>query len=183
MKKILMILGVLVLLSNTSFSQLYVCENGKARFYSETPVENIEGISNSVISVVSILNNQVQYKIPMTSFVFKWSLMQDHFNENYVESGKYPNAIFKGKINESIDWTKDGTYDITATGVLSIHGVDKTITEKGTLTISKGTFTIKNSFPVMLSDYKVEIPNLVKDKIRERQDVTVECIYKPYVKK
>ena len=178
-----MILGVLVLLSNTSFSQLYVCENGKARCYSETPVENIEGISNSVISVVSILNNQVQYKIPMTSFVFKWSLMQDHFNENYVESGKYPNAIFKGKINESIDWTKDGTYDITATGVLSIHGVDKTITEKGILIISKGTFTIKNSFSILLSDYKVEIPNLVKDKIRERQDVTVECTYKPYVKK
>ena len=61
--------------------------------------------------------------------------------------------------------------------------MDKTITEKGVLVISKGTFTIKNSFPVMLSDYKVEIPNLVKEKIRERQDVTVECTYKPYVKK
>jgi polyisoprenoid-binding protein YceI len=183
MKKILMILGVLVLLSNTSFSQLYVCENGKARFYSETPVENIEGISNSVISAINIANNQVQYKIPMTSFVFKWALMQDHFNENYVESGKYPYATFKGKINESIDWTKDGSYDISATGVLNIHGIDKTITEKGTLIISKGVVTIKNSFSVMLSDYNVEIPNLVKDKIRERQDITVDCTYKPYVKK
>lgn len=178
-----MILGVLVLLSNTSFSQLYVCENGKARFYSETPVENIEGTSNSVISAINIANNQVQYKIPMTSFVFKWALMQDHFNENYVESGKYPYATFKGKINESIDWTKDGSYDISATGVLNIHGIDKTITEKGTLIISKGVVTIKNSFSVMLSDYNVEIPNLVKDKIRERQDITVDCIYKPYVKK
>ena len=178
-----MILGVLVLLSNTSYSQLFVCANGKARFYSETPVENIEGISNSVVSAINTTNNNIQYKIPMTSFVFKWSLMQDHFNENYVESGKYPNATFKGKINETIDWTKDGVYEVTSTGVLNIHGIDKTVTEKGTVTISKGTINVKSSFPVMLSDYNVEIPNLVKDKIRERQDVAIDCNYTPYVKK
>ena len=78
MKRILFIIGVLVLLTNTSFSQLYVCENGKARFYSETPVENIEGISNNMVSVINTSNNQIQYKVSMTSFVFKWSLMQDH---------------------------------------------------------------------------------------------------------
>ena len=172
-----------MLLSNTSYSQLFVCANGKARFYSETPVENIEGISNSVVSAINTTNNNIQYKIPMTSFVFKWSLMQDHFNENYVESGKYPNATFKGKINETIDWTKDGVYEVTSTGIMNIHGVDKTVTEKGTVTISKGTINVNSSFPVMLSDYNVEIPSLVKDKIRERQDVTIDCSYTPYVKK
>ena len=112
MKKLLLILGVLALGASTSFSQVIVCKNGTISFFQETTVEDIDGRSNKLVSVIDTKTNIIAYKIEMTSFLFEKSLMQDHFNENYVESGKYPYTVFKGQINETIDWTKDGTYPI-----------------------------------------------------------------------
>jgi polyisoprenoid-binding protein YceI len=117
----------------------------------------------------------------MKSYKFEKPLMQEHFNEKYVESDKYPNATFKGKINETIDFTKDGTYNITATGILTIHGVDKNRTEKGILTIKGDQLTLNTSFEVNLVDHNIEVPKLVVAQIAKTIKVTNTCTFTPYV--
>jgi polyisoprenoid-binding protein YceI len=182
MKKLLLILGVLALGASTSFSQVIVCKNGNISFFQETSVENIDGRSTRLVSVIDTKTNIIAYKVEMTSFQFEKSLMQDHFNENYVESGKYPYTVFKGQINETIDWTKDGTYPITATGMMTMHGVTKTITEKGTLTIRNGEVTISNNFNIKFTDYGVEIPSLLIKQLSDTVEVTINCTYVPLKK-
>ena len=103
--------------------------------------------------------------------------MQDHFNENYIESGKYPYSSYIGVINEKIDWTKDGVYDITSTGKLSMHGVTKEVTEKGKLSIRNGEITIANLFIIKFTDYGVEIPKLLIKDLSESVEVNINCMY------
>lgn len=177
MKKLLTVLGVLVLLTNTSFAQIHLCKNGNISFFQETSVEDIDARSTKLLSVLNTENNMIAYKVDMQSFLFEKSLMQDHFNENYVESGKYPTAVFKGVINEKIDWTKDGTYDITSTGDMVMHGVTKRITEKGKLTIKNGELSISNFFTIKFTDYGVEIPSLLSKQLAESVEVTINCTY------
>ncbi len=94
--------------------------------------------------------------------------MEEHFNENYLESEKFPNAIFKGKIQESIDWTKVGTYDVSAKGILTIHGVSKERILNGKVTIDKNKIVLNSDFDVMLVDHKIDVPKLVFAKIAEK---------------
>ena len=166
-----------MLCASTSFSQVIVCKNGNISFFQETPVEDIDGRSTKLVSVIDTKTNIIAYKVEMTSFQFEKSLMQDHFNENYVESGKYPYTVFKGQITEAIDWTKDGTYQITAIGMLNMHGVTKTITEKGNLNIRNGEVTLHNVFTIKFTDYGVEIPSLLIRQLSNTVEVTVNCGY------
>lgn len=182
MKKLLVILGVLVLLTNTSFSQIYLCKNGNISFFQETSVEDIEARSSRLLSILNTENNMIVYKVDMESFIFEKSLMRDHFNENYVESGKYPTALFRGMINEKIDWSKDGEYNITSIGDMTMHGVSKRITEKGKLTIKNGEINITNYFTIKFTDYDVKIPSLLTKQLAESVEVSINCIYIKKVK-
>ena len=109
--------------------------------------------------------------------------MQEHFNEKYMESDKYPRATYKGKINENIDWSKNGVYQVSSTGVLNIHNVEKIYTEKGTLTIKDGVFTIEGSFNVKTADHNIEIPTIVVSKIAEVINVKHKSELSPYTPK
>ena len=109
--------------------------------------------------------------------------MQEHFNENYMESAKYPNAKFSGKINEKVDYTKNGEYKVTCTGTLTIHGVAQPTTISGTLKINEGKVHLDSKFAVKLKDFKIEVPKLVFQNIAESIDVTMTATYSPYVKK
>lgn len=109
--------------------------------------------------------------------------MQEHFNENYIESDKYPKAIFKGKINEKIDFTKNGTYDISATGDFTLHGVTKARTLKGKLTVNQGSLNITTDFDVALADHKIEVPQIVFVKVAQVIKVKNKYNYIPYVAK
>ena len=171
-----------MLCASTSFSQVIVCKNGNISFFQETPVEDIDGRSTKLISVIDTKTNIIAYKVEMTTFIFEKALMQDHFNENYIESSKYPYAIFKGQINEPIDWTKDGNYQITSTGMLNMHGVTKTITEKGTLNIRNGQVALHNVFTIKFTDYGVEIPSLLIKQLSDTVEVTINCTYAPLKK-
>ena len=105
--------------------------------------------------------------------------MQEHFNENYVESEKYPKAIFKGKIEDEVDFTKAGTYNVTITGTMSLHGVEKQVTTKGILIIEKGGLKLSTKFDMVPEEYNIPIPGAVRDKIAEKMEVTVKSAYKP----
>lgn len=181
MKKVFFL--CLVLCTAAVYAQpVYVCNNGEVTFYSKTPLEDIDAVSNSLNSIYNTSSNEIVFVVQMTSFKFKKAMMQDHFNEKYVESDKYPKASYKGKINETVDVTKDGTYDVTTTGTLTIHGVDKPRTEKGKLTVKDGVISIQSEFKVALKEFNIEIPKLVMQNIAEVVDVNFSATYEPYKK-
>ncbi len=109
--------------------------------------------------------------------------MQEHFNENYMETPKYPNASFRGKINEKIDYKKDGVYKVTCTGKLNMHGVDQLRTIDGTITVKGNEVVLDSQFFVKTVDHKIDVPKVVFEKIAENIKVTVNAKYAPYVKK
>ena len=109
--------------------------------------------------------------------------MEEHFNENYMESEKYPKASFKGVINETLDWTSDTVAEVTATGTFELHGVTREVTEKGTLKIVGDKINLVVVFNIVLADYKIRIPKVVTKNIAEVIKVNIECDFVPYVKK
>ncbi|MDF3077295.1 MAG: YceI family protein [Sphingobacteriaceae bacterium] len=179
------LLGIILLIFSPlaqSSSSLYVCKAVKAVIYSEAPIENIEATSVKGFSVIDLNKSEVQFNIPIKSFQFKKSLMQEHFNENYLESDKYPNAQFKGKIRESIDPTKEGNYPVTVTGDLDVHGVKKNRTIPGVIRIKDNSVTITSKFNVLCKDHNIDIPQLVFQNIAESIQVTVSGTFSAYKK-
>lgn len=178
--KLLMICVGLVI-SQNSFAQIYKSKkNGvKVSFFSETPIENIS--AENVNANALIIKDSVVFKIPNKSFIFPKALMQEHFNENYMESDKYPNSTFRGQINEKVDFTKDGTHQVTCTGKINIHGVEKIVTLKGTITIKGNEITLNSTFDVRLDDHKIERPKVVMQNIAEVIRVKVDAQFNPYV--
>lgn len=182
MKKVILSLFS-VLIAAQAYSQIYVSRDCEISFISVTPVEDISAVNKKTIPFINTQNGEIQMKIAMSSFIFEKPLMQEHFNENYVESEKYPFAIFKGKFNEDIDFKKDGVYDVTVTGVLDLHGVEKTRTFGGTVEVKGETVTINSQFKIVFDDHKIVIPSLQAAVIPPYTDVTIHAVFNPYQKK
>jgi polyisoprenoid-binding protein YceI len=152
-------------------------------FYSKSPLEDIDAISKKVTVVIKTTTNDIQFAVPMISFKFHQALMEEHFNENYVESTKYPTCIFKGKIVEQIDYTKDGENKVTVKGTLDLHGVTKEIEVTGTITIKGQEIIVSSSFKIKIADYNIKVPSLYVQNIAELVDVKVNATLEPFVKK
>jgi polyisoprenoid-binding protein YceI len=145
-------------------------------------MEDIEAKTANATSIITTAKNDILFMIQVKSFTFKSSLMQEHFNENYMESDKFPESKFIGKINESIDWKKDGTYNVTVTGKLNMHGVDKDRTIPGTISIKSGVITVASQFDVACKEHNIQIPSVVTEKIAEFVNVKVSGSYNLYVR-
>jgi len=154
---------------------MLIARNAQVSFFSETPLENISGLNKNVTAILNTKSNDIAVKMQVAQFEFPNKLMQEHFNENYLESDKYPVASFTGKIQEKVDFGKEGTQTITAKGMLNMHGVAKERTLTGKLTITKTGATLACDFTVPLTDHKIEIPKLVFEKIAEV--ITVKANY------
>ncbi|MCD6019548.1 MAG: hypothetical protein K0S53_2669 [Bacteroidetes bacterium] len=152
-------------------------------FYSKSPLEDIEATNKKAVIVLRTTTNDIQFGVPMISFKFPKPLMEEHFNENYVESEKYPTCTFKGKINETIDYTKDGEHKVTAKGTMNLHGVSKEVEASGTLTIKGKEITIVSAFKIRVADYNIKVPSLYVQNIAEVIDVKVNAVLEPYEKK
>lgn len=176
-----LVIGFLCANALTTYSQKYIDRAGKASFFSKAPLENIEAHTNQALSMVDMKSGDIVASVLMKSFQFEKALMQEHFNENYVESDKYPKASFKGKVAgiEKLDLSKEGTVVLDVTGDLTIHGETKPVQTKAEFTIKNGTLSAKSKFPVAVKDHKIEIPKLVVNNIAEVVDVTVEFQYSP----
>jgi hypothetical protein len=184
MKKIIPFVSLigLLFLSHNSFAQLMKSDKSTVSFYSKTPLEDIDAKNTSVVSVMNTTSKELQIQVVAKGFVFKSALMQEHFNENYMESEKYPVSTFKGKINEEVDFIKEGITKVTATGKLTLHGVTKEITITGTVTIKGTALTIDAKFPVKLEDYDIKVPSLYVKNIAEVIDVTMSTTLLPFKK-
>lgn len=177
-----MILATALLLSVMSFAQdKFYTKTGKISFYSKAPMEEIEGKNKTVTAVVDSKTGALQFAVQMKGFEFEKQLMQQHFNENYVESDKFPKAEFKGVItdNSDINYEKDGTYTAKVKGKLTIHGVTRDVETSGTLKVNGGKIDASTTFNVLISDYNIKIPSIVKDKVSNSIRITVDCDLEP----
>jgi hypothetical protein len=165
------------------YADAYVCQKGKINFFSKSALENIDATSNTAVCVLNTKSKKVYTKVKQTSFTFKDKLMQEHFNENYMESEKYPFSVLDMVIAEDIDFTKDGTYDVTLKGTLEMHGVKQDREIKGKLTIKNGQPANGNAeFMVKLADHKIRIPSVVGANIAEDVKVTVDFNFEKFHK-
>ncbi len=172
---------VLLLLNIPADAQRYLTKTGHIHFYSHTPMEDIKADNNQVASVLDLSTGEIVFQALIKSFKFQRALMEEHFNENYLESDKYPRSTFKGKITDPspAQLSKPGKYDVTVEGELNLHNVTKNIEVKGTLEIGTGTIAANAVFNLIPSDYNIEIPSVVRDNIAKSIEVTVNMNYAP----
>jgi polyisoprenoid-binding protein YceI len=175
-------IAVTILLSHSVMAQLMKGDKSTVSFYSKTPLEDIDAKNTSIVSVMNTATKDIQIQVVAKGFVFKSALMQEHFNENYMESEKFPISTFKGKINEAVDFAKDGVTKVTASGKLIMHGVSKEITISGTVTVKGEAVTVDAKFPVKLEDYEIKVPSLYVKNIAEVIDVTMSSTLLPFKK-
>jgi len=163
------------------YENAYVCTNGKIHFFSAALTGDIEARSNSAVCVINTKTNKVFAKVRQTSFNFREKLMQEHFNENYMETDKFPYATLDMSIVERPDYSKDGTFDITLKGTLEMHGVKVVREIKGTLVIKNGEpVSATATFTAKLSEYKIKIPNILGANITDQVKVDVEFAFDKY---
>lgn len=156
---------------------------GVISFFSKAPLEDIEAVNKKVTVVMKTSTNDVQFGVTMLNFKFSKPLMEEHFNENYVESEKYPTCTFKGKISESVDYTKDGNHKVNAKGTLTLHGVSKEVDIPGTLTVKGNTIILNTKFKLKVADYNIKVPSMYVQNIAEEVEITVDATLEPFEKK
>ena len=171
----------LFLVSFANAQERFLTKKGMISFFSETPIENIEAQNNQVLSIVDATSGKMAIAILMKSFMFKKALMQEHFNENYVESDKYPKATFKGDV---LDFDKMGAIETTASikGNLTMHGVTNETTIEAVIKRKVDLIEMTGDFFINLSDFDVKIPSIVKNKISQKIKVSFRFQHKPYKK-
>jgi polyisoprenoid-binding protein YceI len=162
-------------------AQKFITRSGRISFTSIAPLEDIEGKNKSVIAAVDSKTGAVQFSVTMKGFEFEKSKMQEHFNENYVESDKYPKAEFKGAItnNKDINYSKPGTYNAKVNGKLTLHGVTKAVSANGTITVLNDGVQVSSTFSITVADYKISIPAAVKNKVAKTVKVVVDAKLDP----
>lgn len=182
MKKVVFFIG-LIGLSITSMAQKYMTQSGTIKFYSETPVENIEAVNNQVSTVLNAENGELVFSLLIKAFVFEKALMQEHFNEKYMESDQFPKSTFKGKINDfSLDKLSAKFTDFNVVGELTIHGVTKEIEITAKMKMSGDKIIANSIFHVEVADYEIKIPSTVRENIAKTIEITVDAEYEPYGK-
>ena len=179
MKKIILVIA-LASCASGAFAQKYMTRTGKISFSATTPKspEKIEAVNNEVASILDAKTGDFVFQSLIKSFKFERALMQEHFNENYMESDKFPKAEFKGKISNTgdVNFAKDGTYNVTVKGKLTIHGVTQDVAVPGTITVKGKDATAKAKFQVVLKSYGIDVPGAVADKLAKEAAITIDAV-------
>ena len=148
-------------------SNTFSSKNSQITFFSSTPLENIQAKTQKVAAAINLDNGEVIFKVKINTFEFAKKLMQEHFNENYMESDKYPSAEFKGVIQNIQQVKGNGTYQVEVKGSLLIHGIKKDYTTKATLVLNNSELSTLATFDVKLEDHQIKIPSVVGKNIAE----------------
>ncbi len=171
---------VLLFICTSVVGQKYISEKSNIVFFSSALLEDIEARNEKAKSVFDADNGDFVFSIPVNQFQFAKSLMQEHFNEKYMESDKYPKITFRGNV---LDFEKGvENNDVWAEGKLEIHGVKRNVKILGNLIFKSEKLIIKSKFIVKLEDYEIQIPSLLFQNIAEEVEVTVNFEYKRYEK-
>jgi polyisoprenoid-binding protein YceI len=173
MRKIISILSFIICCTQAK-SQVFTTRTGFIGFYSKTPLEDIKAENNQVYAAIDAMKKNIAFTLLMKGFIFTKELMQEHFNENYVESDKYPKATFSGACSGDMDLSKDGTYQVVIKGELNLHGITKPIETTAQLDVKKDHIKGSSVFKIKPEDYNISIPGIVRDKIANEIDVKVQ---------
>ena len=172
----LLLLASLLAIAETTLAQRYRVATSQVSFFSEAPMEDIEAHTQQATGLFDAASSEIAFVVPIRSFQFEKSLMQEHFNENYLESEKYPNATFEGKL-DGFQAESKGKQTVTARGKFTIHGVTRDVEIPGEVFRDKDTWQMKAMFPVKLEEYKIRIPKVVFYNIAETVEVNVQFTY------
>jgi hypothetical protein len=175
MKKITTLLAIILFTATLANAQKYMTKGGTIKFFSDTPMEKIEAVNRQVNSALDFATGNFVFKVLIRGFEFEKALMQEHFNENYMESEKFPNSTFSGKITnfKDVNLGKDGLYKVVVEGDLSMHGVTNKVKVNGTIEVKGGSVAGKATFNVAPKDYNISIPQAVIKNISEAIQVDV----------
>ncbi len=169
---------LIVFASGQAIGQKYIIEKAFVSFFSDAAIEDITADNKKASSIFNESTGEVVYSIPINEFQFEKSLMQEHFNEKYMESDRYPKSTFQGKL-QGYNPDGKGPQQVKATGKLTIHGVTKDVEIPGTIEKTGNRISMKSKFIVKLEDHKIAIPQLLWQNIAEQVEVTVDFLYKP----
>ena len=167
---------IILLLATSTFAQRYITKTGHIWFYSEAPLETIVAHNKQVNAALDTKTGAIVFKVLMKSFIFEKALMQEHFNENYVESDQFPNATFQGIVTNAkdIDFGKQGTYQAEIAGELTIHGTTNKVNANGTFNIQSDIIHGNSKFNIRIADYDISIPGAVTGKIADEVELNVD---------
>lgn len=183
MKKIMFCLMSFLILKTVTAQDKYFTKSGKIVFDATSPKspENILGVNKTATCVLDTKTGNVQFAVLMKGFEFEKALMQEHFNENYVESNKFPKAEFRGAVADpaSVSYGKEGVYNVKVKGKLTIHGETRDVESDGKITVKGGKMQAVAAFQVILADYGITVPQLVADKLSKTAKITVDCLLDP----
>lgn len=181
--KSLCFLFLLFLSYTLQAQERYFTRKGHVSFYSDAPLEKIEAHNYHVTAVLNTVSGEMDFIVLIRSFDFENGTMQEHFNDNYMESDRFPKAVFKGRILhfDSIDLKKEMPRKVAVEGDLTIHGVSRKVRVEGTLEIIDGQIHTQAIFPVSLKDYNITIPQLASRKIAETVEVKTDMMFEPYL--
>jgi hypothetical protein len=183
MKKIFFLFAAFAVTNAAMAQDKQFTKTGKINFDATAPKspENIDAVNKAVICVVDTKSGAIQFAVMMKGFEFDRALMQEHFNENYVESSRFPKSEFKGAItnNAAVVYTKDGIYPVKVKGKLTMHGETKDAEADGKVTVKAGKINVAADFNVALEDFKIAIPGLVADKVSKTAKIKVDCALEP----
>lgn len=184
------ITGILILMmamatAHASDAQVWFTKTGVISIYSHTEVEDIKASNYEVVSFIDAAKGEVRFQLLVKGFQFPKAAMQGHFNsEAYMDSDQFPKSEFKGTIDNltAVNFSKDGSYAVTVTGDLSMHGITKKIKQGGTITVKAGKISANTVFNVKRTDYGITVPKFNAAKIADDIQVTVKCDFAPYTK-
>ena len=159
-----------------SVRQVYSIKSSKVVFKSVAELETISAESTALTGLVDPNNKNFAFSISNKSFDgFNSALQKEHFNDNYIESDKYPTTTFTGRIIDDIDFKKTGTYLIRVKGMFKIKGVTKEELIKGTIDVSPAGLKLNTNFSLLLSDYEIRIPRIVNQKIAPDIQIAIQA--------
>ncbi|MBN1117204.1 MAG: YceI family protein [Bacteroidales bacterium] len=179
--KFFCILSLSLLAFNSANAQKYMTKTGHAYFMSHTDAIDIDGNNYQVAAIADTETGELVVIVLIKAFEFTLATADKHFNETYMESDEFPKAIFKGSVPElkAIDLSKNGTYDASAKGNLTIHGESNPVEKTGTLEIKDGNILINCDFNVLIDDYKIKVPKSVEDRVAKEVDVKIDLSLSP----
>ena len=160
---------------------LYITKTAKINFDATPaePIEVIDAVNNEGTSILNIKTGEIGVMLLVKNFRFEKALMEEHFNENYMESTKFPKGDFKGKVENlsAVNFSKDGAYKVKVTGSLTLHGITQPTSADGVITVKNGKISASSNFLIKLADYKVDRPKVVANKISETVKISVAANY------
>ena len=177
-----MLISICLSSFSLAFGQAYFTKTGTIKLFSETPFEKIDPINKKAVCVLNMAKGTLDCSVLIKGFKFENALKQTHFNENYIESDKYPKALFRaqGVDFSDIDVEVDGNYQVPINGILVVREIEKPIDFIASFDIKDGTIIGNATFEIRPEDFDIQIPRIVKDKIAKEILVSVEAQYEPY---